>query len=401
MAKDGTATPNDAEDTRQDERQEETSTSKARTAPAPDDERKPDSPTDITKPSWQYVAKKTFREFSQDQCPDIAAALTYYAVLSLFPGLLALVSLLGIFGQAERTTSAVLDIVQGIAPGTTTDIIRQPVEEVATSSTAGLALAVSIVAGLWSASGYVSAFGRAMNRIYEVDEGRGFVKLRGTMLGVTVLSVIIVAILAAMLVLTGPVAEAVGNVIGLGGAFLTAWNIAKWPVIIALVIVVIAILYYATPNVQQPKFRWMSVGSLVALIVFVLASLGFGFYVANFSNYNKTYGAIGGVIVMLLWLWILNMSLLFGAELDAELERGRQLQAGIEAEETLQLPPRDTKQSDKLQKREEEDIKHGRELRERHSRQDDADRDTGGAGRAKGANDAGIAIKDGNRNRST
>jgi membrane protein len=210
-----------------------------------------------------------------------------------------------------------------------------------------------------------------MNRIYEIDEGRGFVKLRGTMLGVTVVSLLIVALLAAMLVISGPVAEAVGNVLGLGGVALTVWNIAKWPVIVALVILVIAILYYATPNVRQPKFRWMSIGSLIALLVFVVASVGFGFYVGNFSNYNKTYGAIGGVIVMLLWLWILNMSLLFGAEFDAEMERGRQLQAGIEAEETLQLPPRDTKKSDKLQEKEEEDIRLGRELREKYSEQDD------------------------------
>ncbi len=345
----------------------ETSTAKAGSAPAPDDSRKPDSPTDVSKPSWQYIAKKTLREFTKDQCPDLAAALTYYAVLSLFPALLALVSLLGIFGDAEKTTSALLEIVRGIAPASTVDTISGPVSELASSPAAGLTLFLGLATALWSASGYVGAFGRAMNRIYEVDEGRPFVKLRGTMLAVTLLAVVIVALLAGMLVLSGPVSEAVGGAIGLSGAFLTVWNIAKWPVIVALVIVIIAVLYYATPNVKQPKFRWMSIGSLIALVIFVLASLGFAFYVANFGNYNKTYGALGGVIVMLLWLWILNMSLLFGAEFDAEMERGRQLQAGIKAEETIQLPPRDTKKSEKLQKQEEEDIQHGRELRERHS----------------------------------
>lgn len=362
---------------------EESSTVKAQTAPAPDDPRKPGSPTDVTKSSWKYIVKKTSREFTKDQCPDLAAALTYYAVLSLFPALLALVSLLGIFGQEEKTTSALLEIAQGIAPGSTVDIIKQPVEELTRSSTAGLALIVGIVTALWSASGYVGAFGRAMNRIYEIDEGRAFVRLRGTMLVVTVATVIIVALTAAMLVLSGPVAESVGSVIGLGGAFLTAWNIVKWPVIILLVIAVIAILYYATPNVKQPKFRWMSLGSAIALVIFVLASLGFGFYVANFSNYNKTYGAIGGVIVMLLWLWILNMSLLFGAEFDAEMERGRQLQAGIEAEETIQLPPRDTKQSDKMKVREEGDVRRGRDLRERHDR---TRRESRGEGQRAGEN---------------
>ncbi|MEW9872037.1 YihY/virulence factor BrkB family protein [Arthrobacter sp. HS15c] len=345
----------------------ETSTAKAAQAPAPDDPRKPDSPTDVTKPSWKYIAKKTLREFSKDQCPDLAAALTYYAVLSLFPALLALVSLVGIFGDPEKTTAVLLEIVRGIAPSDTVATVSGPVEELASSPAAGLTLFVGLATALWSASGYVGAFGRAMNRIYEVDEGRPFVKLRGTMLAVTLLAVVIVALLAGMLVLSGPVSEAVGGAIGLSGAFLTVWNIAKWPVIVALVIVIIAVLYYATPNVKQPKFRWMSIGSLIALVIFVLASLGFAFYVANFGNYNKTYGALGGVIVMLLWLWILNMSLLFGAEFDAEMERGRQLQAGIKAEETIQLPPRDTKKSEKLQKQEEEDIRHGRELRERHN----------------------------------
>ncbi|MDQ1056801.1 membrane protein [Arthrobacter globiformis] len=347
----------------------ESSTAKAGSAPTPDDARKPASPTDVDKPSWKYIARKTLREFTADQCPDLAAGLTYYAIFSLFPALLALVSLLGIFGQAEKTTAALLEIVQGVAPGQAVEMIRGPIQELTTSPAAGFTLVIGLLTALWSASGYVNAFGRAMNRIYEIDEGRGFVKLRGTMLAVTVISLIIVALLAAMLVISGPVAEAVGDVMGLGGVFLTVWNIAKWPVIVALVIVVIAILYYATPNIRQPKFRWMSLGSLIALLIFVLASVGFGFYVGNFSNYNKTYGAIGGVIVMLLWLWILNMSLLFGAEFDAEMERGRQLQAGIEAEETLQLPPRDTKKSDKLQEKEEEDIRLGRELREKYSEQ--------------------------------
>ncbi|KRE82157.1 ribonuclease BN [Arthrobacter sp. Soil763] len=345
----------------------ESSTAKARTAPAPEDTRKPDSPSDVTKPSWKYIAKKTLREFTKDQCPDLAASLTYYAVLSLFPALLALVSLLGLFGDPKKTTSALLDVVQGIAPGQTVDTLRSVVEELASSSAAGLTLVIGLLTALWSASGYVGAFSRAMNRVYEIDEGRTFIKLRGTILGVTLVNLLIVVVLAAMLVLSGPVAESVGNLLGLGDAFLAVWNIAKWPVMLVLVILAIALLYYATPNVKQPKFRWMSMGSAIALVVFLLASLAFGFYVANFSSYNKTYGAIGGVIIALLWLWILNMSLLFGAEFDAETERGRQLQAGIEAEETIQLPPRDTKKSDKLQAKEEEDIRRGRELREEHS----------------------------------
>lgn len=356
--------------TKTDPTTEDSSTAKARTAPAPDDSRKPDNPTDVTKPSWKYIAKKTLREFTRDQCPDLAAALTYYSVLSLFPALLALVSLLGIFGQAGKTTSALLDIIQGFAPAETVEAIRQPIQELTSSPAAGFALVVGLLTALWSASGYVGAFARAMNRVYEIDEGRPFLKLRGTTLGVTVVNLLIVVVLAAMLVLTGPVAESVGNAVGLGGAFLTLWNIAKWPVMLLLVVLAIAILYYATPNVKQPKFRWMSLGSLIALVIFLLASVAFAFYVANFSSYNETYGTIGGVIISLLWLWILNMSLLFGAEFDAEMERGRELQAGIEAEESIQLPPRDTKKSDKLQAQEEEDIRHGRELRNQHGEED-------------------------------
>ena len=354
----------------------ESSTAKARQAPDPNDSRKPDSPKDLDKPNWKYIAKKTLREFSKDQCPDLAASLTYYAVLSLFPAILALVSLIGIFGDPQKTTDALLQIVSGFAPAETVNTVSGTVSELANAPAAGLTLVLGLATALWSASGYVGAFGRAMNRVYEVDEGRAFVKLRGTMLAVTLLSVVIIALLAGMLVLSGPVAEAVGGLIGLSGVFLTIWNIAKWPVMVALIIVIIAVLYYATPNVKQPKFKWMSLGSGIALFVFLLASLGFGFYVGNFGNYNKTYGALGGVIVMLLWLWILNMSLLFGAEFDAEMERGRQLQAGIEAEETIQLPPRDTKKSEKLQKQEDEDIQHGRELREKYSAENGEDGDS-------------------------
>lgn len=367
----------------------ETSTAKAGQAPDPNDSRKPDNLRDVDKPSWKYILKKTLREFSKDQCPDLAAALTYYAVLSLFPAILALVSLIGLFGDPQKTTDALLQIVSGFVPGETVSTIGGVVKDLANAPAAGFTLVIGLATALWSASGYVGAFGRAMNRVYEVDEGRPFIKLRGTMLAVTLLAIVIIAILAGMLVLSGPVAEAVGGFIGLSGVFLVIWNIAKWPVMVVLIIVIIAVLYYATPNVKQPKFKWMSMGSGIALVVFLLASLGFGFYVGNFGNYNKTYGALGGVIVMLLWLWILNMSLLFGAEFDAETERGRQLQAGIEAEETIQLPPRDTKKSEKLQAQHEEDVKHGRELREKYAGQDGNNGNGGHDDEGqRGANDA-------------
>jgi membrane protein len=340
------------------------SSAKAKTAPDPNDGRKPDSPTELSKPAWGYIFKRTLAEFSKDHCQDLAASLTYYAVFSLFPALLALVSLLGVVGQAEKTTSALLKMVQNVAPEGTVNIVRGPIEQLTHSPSAGFTLVFGIVVALWSASGYVGGFGRAMNRVYEIDEGRPIWKLRPTMLAVTLVAVILMAVIAILLAVSGPIAQSIGDAIGVGSAVVLIWNIAKWPVALVLVIIVIAILYYATPNVKQPKFRWMSMGSLIALVIFILASLGFAFYVANFSSYNKTYGAIGSVIVLLLWLWILNMSLLFGAEFDAEVERGRELQAGIKAEETIQLPPRDTRQSDKLKEKERKEVRQGRELRE-------------------------------------
>ncbi|MDQ6751902.1 MAG: YihY/virulence factor BrkB family protein [Actinomycetota bacterium] len=345
------------------DKNQEDSSAKARTAPDPEDNRKPDTPMQLRKPAWRYILKRALREFGKDQCPDLAAALTYHAVLSVFPALLALVSLLGLVGQADKTTAALLGMVQKIAPGSV-DIIKGPIEQITHAQSAGFALIIGILVALFSASGYVGAFSRAMNRIFEIDEGRPLWKLRPTMLAVTLVAVILVAVMALMLIVSGPVAQAVGDALGVGDTGLLVWNIIKWPIIVLLVIVVIAILFYATPNVKQPKFRWLSMGSLISLVVFVLISLVFGFYVANFSHYNKTYGTIGGAIVLLLWLWILNMSLLFGAEFDSEVERGRELQGGIKAEETIQLPPRDTKRSDKVHGQEQEEIAEGRSLRE-------------------------------------
>ncbi|MDQ1179748.1 YihY/virulence factor BrkB family protein [Rhodococcus sp. SORGH_AS_0301] len=332
----------------------------------PDDPRKPDSPTDLTKPSFFYVLRKTAREFSKDQCTDLAAALTYYAVLSLFPALLAVVSLLGVFGQGERTVTAVLDIVSDLGPSSAVDTLRGPVEQLVQAPTAGLALIIGLAGALWSASGYVGAFGRAMNRMYEVDEGRPIWKLRPVMLVVTLVGLICIAAAGLMLAVSGPVATAVGDAIGAGDTALTVWNISRWPVVLALIVLAVAILYYATPNVQQPKFRWISTGAGMAIVVWILASVLFGFYVANFSSYNKTYGSLAGVIIFLLWLWITNLALLFGAELDSELERGRQLQAGIEAEDHLQLPPRDTRVSEKNEETDREHVERGRALRLSH-----------------------------------
>ncbi|MGA9872196.1 MAG: YhjD/YihY/BrkB family envelope integrity protein [Rhodococcus sp. (in: high G+C Gram-positive bacteria)] len=343
----------------------------------PDDPRKAESPTELTKPSWVFVAKKTAREFSRDQCTDLAAALTYYAVLSLFPAILAIVSLLGVFGQGQATVDGVLQVVSDLGPSTAVDTLRGPIEQLVQAPAAGFALVTGIAGALWSASGYVGAFGRAMNRMYEVEEGRPVWKLRPVMLLVTLVALTLIACAAAMLAISGPIATAIGEAVGLGETALTVWNIAKWPLVLVLVVLAVALLYYATPNVQQPKFRWISSGAAVAIVVWLLATVAFGFYVANFGSYNKTYGSLAGAIVFLLWLWITNLALLFGAELDSELERGRQLQAGIEAEERLQLPPRDTRVSEKNEQKDREAVEQGRRLRESHESRTEEREDTG------------------------
>jgi membrane protein len=338
--------------------------SKADTAPPPDDPRKPESPPDLHRRSWWYAVKQAWAEFRRDQCTDVAASLTFYAVLSLFPALLAMISLLGVFGEGESTTNTLLDLVQRIGQEDAVDQLREPIRQMTETNAAGFALVLGLAGALWSASGYVGAFGRAMNRIYEVDEGRPFWKLRPVNLLITVVAVVLAATVLLGLVVTGPFAEELGDTIGLGDAAVTAWNIAKWPVMLLVVVVLVAILYHATPNVKQPKFRWISVGAGLAIVVWILASLGFGLYVSNFGSYNQTYGSLAGVIIFLLWLWLTNLALLFGAEVDAELERSRQLQAGIPAEETLQLPPRDTRRSEKEAAKLEAQIEEGRELRE-------------------------------------
>jgi len=342
-------------------------------APAPDDARKPGSPDDITKPSWGYVVRKTLREFNKDQCTDLAAALTYYAVLAIAPALLALVSILGLLGNPQKMVNRVLVIVGDVGSASAVHSLQPILDQLTKAPAAGFALVFGLLLALWSASGYVAAFSRGMNRVYEIDEGRPIWKLRPALLLITVVLVVIAVVIVAAVVLSGGVARSIGGTVGLSDATVTVWNILKWPVIVGLVVVAIAILYQWTPNVRQPKFRWVSLGAVVAVVVWVVASVGLGLYVSHFGNYNKTYGSLAGVIVLLLWLWITNLALLFGAELDAEVERGRELQGGIKAEKSIQLPPRDTRASEKKQAKQEEDERRGRALRESRGTDDNHD----------------------------
>lgn len=333
------------------------------TAPDPDDPRKPDDPTDLTKPSWQYTLKKTLREFSSDQCTDLAAGLTYHAVLAVFPAILAIVSILGLFGEGQATVDQVMKVLGNVGSNQVVDLLKGPINGLVRSPAAPLAFIVGVLGALWSASGYVGSFGRAMNRIYGIREGRPIWKLRPTMLGVTVTTVVLLVI-GLLALVSGPLARSFGDVIGLGDAAALVLSIVQWPILLVIAVVIIAVLYYWSPNVKQPKFTWVSGGSIIALLIWIIASVGFGFYVGNFSNYNATYGSLGGVIVFLLWIWITNNALLFGAEFDAEIERGRELQAGIKAEEDIQLPERDTRQTEKQDEKRAEDVLQGIRIRQ-------------------------------------
>jgi membrane protein len=271
---------------------------------------------------WRAAAKRTFGEFADDQLQDRAAALTYYAVLSIFPGLLVVVSLLGLLGEQ---TKPLVDNLTQAAPGNVQTLIKPVTANLQSGHTsAGFAAILGIVLALWSASAYIAAFIRASNVIYDVPEGRPFWKTTPIRLGVTVLIMLMLVASALLVIVSGGVARHVGQVLGIGSTAVTVWDIAKWPVLLIIVILMISILFWVAPNAKREKgFQLISPGGAIAVIVWLIVSALFAFYVANFSHYNKTYGSIAGVIILLIWLWISNLAILFGAEFNAELERGR------------------------------------------------------------------------------
>ena len=287
--------------------------------------------------------KRTGLEFMEDHMTDWAAALTYYGLLSLFPALIALVSLLGLFGDPVTTTRQITDVVTELGPSTAAETFSGPIESITSNrSSAGILFFVGLGVALWSASGYVGAFSRASNVAWETPEGRSFFKLRPLQILITLVMVIMLAAICLALVMTGPVVEAVGGAIGVGETALTVWEVVKWPVLLAVTIAIFSLLFYAAPNVSPPGFRWITPGSIVAVCVWLAASALFAFYVANFGSYDKTYGTLGGIVSLLVWMWITNLALLFGVELNAERERSRELGAGVpRAEREIQLEPRD------------------------------------------------------------
>jgi membrane protein len=287
--------------------------------------------------------KRTGLEFQEDNLTDWAATLTYYGLLALFPALIVLVSIVGLVGDPQSTTNTLTDIVTKVGPDSAAATFEGPIRQVTESrATAGFALIASTLIALWSASGYLGAFIRASNVIYETREGRPFWKLRPLQLVLTLVLVLLLAVMAAGIVLTGPIASDVAEPIGISDTAVTIWNYAKWALIALLFVGMISVIYYGSPNVKQRGFKWITPGSLVALVVWLLASAGFALYVSQFGSYNKVYGSLAGVVIVLIWLWLTNLAILFGHELNAEREREQQFEAGVPgAERELQLEPRD------------------------------------------------------------
>ncbi|HWE08467.1 MAG TPA: YihY/virulence factor BrkB family protein [Solirubrobacteraceae bacterium] len=309
-------------------------------SPSPDTRGAPEQPADLPRPAMRGVLKRTLREFNTDHLTDLAAALTYYGVLAIFPMLIVIVSLLGLLGHS--VTQPLINNLNTVAPGTAKTIFTNAIDNIESHQGAsGVAFVVGLIAALWSASGYIAAFMRASNIVWDVEEGRPVWKTYPLRLAVTVITVILLTLSAAAVVLTGSLAGKLGNVIGVGSTAVQVWDIAKWPVMALVVVVILAILYWAGPNVRQPGFRWVSPGSIAAVVLWMIVSALFAVYVASFSSYNKTYGALASVVVFLVWLWLTNLVILFGAELNAELERGRQIEGGHPPDAEPYLPLRD------------------------------------------------------------
>jgi membrane protein len=309
----------------------------------------PDEPTDLSGGSWLAAARRTLKEYKADDLQDRAAALTYYGIQSIFPGLFVLVSLLGILGKS--TTQPLITNLGNALPSSVRTIIMSDVTHLQSSHTAsGILGIVGIVVALWSASNYVSAFMRASNVIYDVPEGRPIWKTAPIRLGVTVVMMILLVAAAVIVVVTGALAQKVGDVLGMGATAVTVWNIAKWPVLLIIIGLILAILFWASPNARH-GFQWVSPGGFIAVVLWLIASALFAVYVGNFSHYNKVYGSLAGVIIFLIWMWISNVAILLGAEFNAELERGRAVAAGHPADREPYSELRDDR---KLRKKEKE-----------------------------------------------
>jgi len=315
------------------------------------DQRDPDSPADLSKPSLVAVVERAAHEFKNDRLTDLAAALTYYGVLAVVPGLIVLVSLLGLLGP--DTTGELVKQVRSAAPGSSAQFVQTLVTQAQANKTgAGLGAVLGLLIALWSASGYVGAFMRASNVVYDIGEGRPIWKTVPVRLGVTVAAVLILVLSAVIVVVSGPVAQQIGDLVGVGSTTVTLWNILKWPVLLVLLSILLAVLYWASPNAQQAGVKWVSPGGVIAVVIWVVISVLFAVYVASFSSYNKTYGSLAGVVIFLVWLWLSNIAILLGAEINADLEHGRAIAEGLPEDVEPFAEPRDTRKLDEQEKRE-------------------------------------------------
>jgi membrane protein len=331
----------------QTEHRSERETREAKQRPPGGNGRGPNTPGGLEGSSKLDTVKRTFKEFSADNGTDYAAALTYYGVLAVFPALIALVSLLGLFGQGA--IDELLKNVNSVAPGPAKEIVTSALENLkGNQGAAGIAFVIGLALAVNSASGYIGAFTRASNEIYEVEEGRPIWKLKPAQIGITLVLLVLLVLVIVSVAVSGPLAKEAGKVVGVGDSAAKVWDIAKIPVILAVVSFMFAFLYWAAPNVKQPGFKWVSPGGVLALVVWILASLAFAFYVATFASYNKTYGSLGGVVAFLVWLWVTNIAILLGAEFNAELQRSQRIEAGHDAplDEPF-LEPRDTAKLEK------------------------------------------------------
>jgi membrane protein len=292
--------------------------------------------------TWRGILWGAGKGFVDHNCSDWAASLTYYSVLSLFPSAIVIVALVGLVSEGQAAVDTILGILYDVGARSVldNDSFRTFIEKTVLGQTsAGTLLSFGVVGALWSASGYVGGFTRASNAIYGVQEGRPFWRLRPAQILLTAVALVLLSIGAALLAISGPLADAVGNALHLGDTPRAVWGIAKWPVLVLVGMLLLALLFWIAPNVKQPRFRWLTVGGLVTLVVSALVSFGFGLYVANFASYDRTYGSLGAVIAFLVWLYLINSAVMLGVEINAQVARGRALQGGEDPDPPL--PPKD------------------------------------------------------------
>jgi membrane protein len=297
---------------------------------------------DLRWSTWRGVLVRSVKGFMKDNCTDWAAALTYYGVLALFPALIVIVALVGLVSQGEQTVTTITSLAKDVGAGSVVanESVVNIIKGVTTQDSASVLLSFGLVGALWSASGYIGAFTRASNAIYGVAEGRPIYKLRPLQLLVTAATLVLLAVVAVILIVSGPVTDAIGEALHLGDVPKTLWTIVKWPVLILVMLLLLAMMFWIAPNVQPPRFRWLTVGGFATLLTWAIVSFAFGLYVANFGSYDATYGTLGAVIAFLVWLYLSNCALMLGVEINAELQRGRRIQAGADDTDDPVLPPR-------------------------------------------------------------